>query len=290
MSSLAHEGNPKEDEIIISGGSVLSTAQLDIDFDFIGGVVPNVPASNFGPEAYPGCTYSEEYRYVEQCPLGLRVIDRYDIGSLAGIRLHGSFLGCSGDPSGGFVFAPTEPRFSVDLLSGRRDFSIEVQGSFAGFSIVQGPLNASHTGNFLDAAVQYDIISYAPVCGFCFWVDDQSTPCNFTGVVAINDLANERSYLGYFINADLHSDPPTILATGAACPTDQVLSFFNNLGTGAFELDKSPGILISSSAVNSVVPSLIPNNPNWGFIWLPNNGGGVHQAKFSWGFANWDCT
>ena len=32
MSSLAAEGNPKEAEIAISGGSVLSTAQLDIDF------------------------------------------------------------------------------------------------------------------------------------------------------------------------------------------------------------------------------------------------------------------
>ena len=45
MSSLAHEGNPKEDEIIITGGSVLSTAQLDVDFLFLGlGGTPNIPA------------------------------------------------------------------------------------------------------------------------------------------------------------------------------------------------------------------------------------------------------
>lgn len=37
MSTLAHEGNPKEDSITISGGSVLSTAQLDINFEFFGG-------------------------------------------------------------------------------------------------------------------------------------------------------------------------------------------------------------------------------------------------------------
>jgi hypothetical protein len=42
MPSLAHEGNPKEDDITITGGSVLSTAQLDIDFQFFG--VPNVPS------------------------------------------------------------------------------------------------------------------------------------------------------------------------------------------------------------------------------------------------------
>ena len=47
MSSLAHEGNPKEEEIIIEAGSVLSTAQLDIDFQFFGGDVPNVPEENF---------------------------------------------------------------------------------------------------------------------------------------------------------------------------------------------------------------------------------------------------
>ena len=43
MPSLAHEGNPKEDEIIITAGDVLSTAQLDIDFQFFGPNVPNVP-------------------------------------------------------------------------------------------------------------------------------------------------------------------------------------------------------------------------------------------------------
>lgn len=288
MSSLAHEGNPKEDQIVITGGSVLSTAQLDIDFDFVGGV-PNVPASNFGPEAYPGCTYSEEYRYVEQCPLGLRIIDRYDLGSLAGIKLHGSFLGCSGDPAGGFVFSPTAPFFSIDVLSGRRDLSLQTQGSFAGFSLVQGVVNASHLGDFLSAYAQYDIVSYAPVSGFCFWVDDQSTPCDFTGMVAINDVQNGYSWVGYFIHADLHSDAPTVLATGTLCPTNQILNFFTDVSAGTFELSKTSGLLLSTSLA-AVVPSIITNDPNWGIIWLPNNGGGVHQAKFGYGFVNWDIT
>lgn len=47
MPSLAHEGNPKEtDDLVITGGSVLSTAQLDIDFSFFGSdgqeLVPDV--------------------------------------------------------------------------------------------------------------------------------------------------------------------------------------------------------------------------------------------------------
>ena len=44
MSTLAHEGNPTEDEITITAGDVLSTAQLDIDFQFFGGA-PNVPST-----------------------------------------------------------------------------------------------------------------------------------------------------------------------------------------------------------------------------------------------------
>ena len=44
MSSLAHEGNPKEDTIIITGGDVLSTASLSIPFLFFGGgQPPNIP-------------------------------------------------------------------------------------------------------------------------------------------------------------------------------------------------------------------------------------------------------
>lgn len=43
MSSLAHEGNPKEDEITITGGSVLSTASLDISIPFFGGTPPPPP-------------------------------------------------------------------------------------------------------------------------------------------------------------------------------------------------------------------------------------------------------
>jgi hypothetical protein len=44
MPALAHEGNPKENEIIITGGSVLSTAQLDIDFQFVGSN-PTIPSA-----------------------------------------------------------------------------------------------------------------------------------------------------------------------------------------------------------------------------------------------------
>ena len=43
MSTLAAEGNPKENEIVIAAGDVLSTAQLDVDFRFFGSQGPNIP-------------------------------------------------------------------------------------------------------------------------------------------------------------------------------------------------------------------------------------------------------
>ena len=48
MPSLAHEGNPKEDKIVIASGDVLSTATLDFNFLSLGvvpGVVPHVPST-----------------------------------------------------------------------------------------------------------------------------------------------------------------------------------------------------------------------------------------------------
>ncbi len=52
MSSIAHEGNPKEDTIIITAGDVLSTATLEVDFLFFGDSghplpVPDVPSPDF---------------------------------------------------------------------------------------------------------------------------------------------------------------------------------------------------------------------------------------------------
>ena len=290
MSSLAHEGNPKEDSITITGGSVLSTAQLDINFSFTGGVNPTFPNPTIPPSVAPGCVNREETREIEQCELGLRVIDRYDYGSyIATDKLHGSFVGCSGTPAGGFVFQPTTPLFNIEVVSGRDDLTVAAQGIFAGFSLVEGVINASHVGDFLSAYTLYNLVQGFPRVGFCFWVDIESTPCDFTGCVAINDPADNRTYVGYFINANLHIDDPVIVATGTVCPTNQVLNFFHDVSAGTFELSKTSGLLLSTS-LSSVVPNIIDNQPNWGLIWLPNEAQGAHRATFGYGFSPWDIS
>ena len=287
--ALAHEGNPKEDSITIKAGEVTSTATLTIPLSPGGGGPDGVFNPGVPPSGPVPCGV-EQTRLIEDCALGLRVIDRYDIGSLAGNVLHGSFTGCSGTPPGGFAFQPTATLFDLDIVCGRADNGPGVQGDFAGFSIVEGVINASHLGDFLSANTLYTVTSGAPVIGFCFWVDIDSTPCNFTGVVAINDVPNSRTYLGYFIGADLHSDPPTILDTGTLCPSDEVLSFFTDVSSNTFELSKTSGLLLSSSNLNTIVPTTIDNQPNWGFIWLPNSSVGVHMAKLRYGFSAWDIS
>ena len=62
MSSLAHEGNPKEDEIIITAGSVLSTAQLDVDFLFLG-QGENIPILEEITPYIAESSHSDKYLY-----------------------------------------------------------------------------------------------------------------------------------------------------------------------------------------------------------------------------------
>ena len=65
MSSLAHEGNPKEDQIIIAAGDVLSTAQLDIDFLFFGGA-PNIPSIANPNLTHESSTCADVFEWVDE--------------------------------------------------------------------------------------------------------------------------------------------------------------------------------------------------------------------------------
>lgn len=295
MPSLAHEGNPKEDEIVISGGSVLSTAQLDIDFLFFGGT-PGVPVGDNAPPFYkfPPCIFAEEYRYVENCPLGNFIIDRYDFGSFGALsKLHGQQIDC-GVVSGSVSMAPTTPFFDIDVLSGRHALTGQTQGDYAGFTVWQGTPDIAGSGlpHGGEASAKFSVTSGQPRAGFCFYVDLRSTPCNFTGFVGIMDYVLGLTFLGYFLNADLHSDLPVIIATGRLpdVTTDAILTFSLNNGfpSGTQECDftDTTGFIFNSQAIDSVVPSIIPIVDNFGFIWLPNSAGGVHQAKFK-RLSNW---
>ena len=97
MPSLAHEGNPKEDEIIITAGDVLSTAQLDIDFQFFGGA-PNIPptadpdltvisstcsdvfewAGENDNDTFQGSASGRDWLYLLQTPASGNSLERYN--------------------------------------------------------------------------------------------------------------------------------------------------------------------------------------------------------------------
>lgn len=95
MSSLAHEGNPKEDEITITGGSVLSTASLDVEIlpPVANPVPPTVDPSNshissscsdvfeWAGEndngAFLGSATGRDWLYLQETPASGNSRDRY---------------------------------------------------------------------------------------------------------------------------------------------------------------------------------------------------------------------
>lgn len=95
MSTLAHEGNPKEDEITIGVGSVLSTAQLDVTFPYVGGVTVVPPeevilapiasscsdvfewAGENDNGAFLGSATGRDWLYLQETPASGNSRDRY---------------------------------------------------------------------------------------------------------------------------------------------------------------------------------------------------------------------
>lgn len=126
MPSLAHEGNPKEDEISISGGSVLSTAQLDIDFQFFGGGVPNVPnvedPSSLSrvqscPDVFSWIPYNNAMFWTDQClSSGGDIFRSFDTQSIITIHQTPTCYGILSQTFPG-VAAPQSMSFASTLLS-----------------------------------------------------------------------------------------------------------------------------------------------------------------------------
>lgn len=288
MPSLAHEGNPKEDEITITGGEVLSTTTLSIDFAGGGGLI--VPPEDFTEVVSGGnCQSVQTGRLVENCSLGKLIIDYYDEGSYhATVALHGAQFGCG--ELGAAQLTPTVPRFDFEVTSGRHDGTVETQGNFAGFSVWQGATWLP-SFNYNETAAIFSRSSGDPITGYCFFVSDDSTPCDFTGIVAILDYVNSQSFIGYGVNIDLHSDPITVLATGSLPTTSGVYAWCQTHGYVAsndISLFDDSGDLCNKADISAVVPGIIAPTGNMGFIWLPSTGSGAHVGRWQYGFATWN--
>ena len=158
MSSLAHEGNPKEDEIIITGGSVLSTAQLDIDFLFVQGVQGQPNGPNVPPIA------DIERTFMASCGEVFFWPGKDDLSPVPPILL-------TNINSGG----------STSRYLGT-SVSIQMTPDFHCYGILRTlhPIHASVSGTYVDAGNPYQLHAYyaaflglrsgAPRAGICIYV------------------------------------------------------------------------------------------------------------------------
>lgn len=208
MPSLAHEGNPKEDEIIITAGDVLSTAQLTINF------ASGVPFVVVPPENPPGGGSSS-------CPDTMLFAE----GAFSGTPLYyndsqsGGSITVWSDQNGTGAGAPLSTWLAVSMETSTGCCAC----TYASVEMVDiPPLNFSDDAiypchdMFFTLTIQG--ISDSPYAGLGFWIEDGSTVHDFTGYVLAADMGAGVTRLMKYVHGDLCGDG-TILGIINAVPT-----------------------------------------------------------------------
>ena len=208
MSSLAHEGNPKEDSIIITAGDVLSTAQLDVDFQFFGGTPPNVPPLDQPFNVSASCpnvfTWPDGREYIP--------FNYNDVQSSGAITTFTDQL----------QEQLTNTQYWLDL-------DIESKPNCCGcafvpFHMVDIPSMSFTTDQVFPVhdlqvfRVTFQGKTDTPYAGICAWVEDGSTFDDFTGyVLACNYELSITKFMKY-VHQSLCTEG-TILGVISAVPT-----------------------------------------------------------------------
>jgi hypothetical protein len=280
MPSLAHEGNPKEAEIVISGGSVLSTAQLDIDFQFFAGDVnPTVPSTYD-----PGLT-----QRVQSCP---------DVFQWTGMQDGVDIM---------YLFQNVASGSSIDRYNDQT-LDLTVHSSPDCYGVVSQkywPLNFANNDSWGPALVVWDIefsgvISGTPRAGIALDVlDDLTDPDNVQlfGAVIDMDIDANGNYTGViqgcrWVNQSL-SDFPTILFTITTMPnkTDVIRIQLNqdasDVGNNSFGITLYDSVFatrdsgsVNIEAVNNVIGQRTRHNKmRAGFVAVGGQAPGVMKFK-----------
>lgn len=210
MPSLAHEGNPKEDEIVISGGSVLSTAQLDIDFLFFGGA-PNVPSTsnpNLTVKSTSNC--SDVFLWAGQSER--TAFDDFHGGKSE--HLIGQdfvYFHDSGPNIGAVSDSLKDTTLDLQIHSGPTCYGILWKKVFP----LTFPATNIAAGDELLLDVQFaGVVSGTPRAGPCIWIDDATEVDSAQLFALVVDLDASLTQLVRFNNASVKSmDFATILAT-----------------------------------------------------------------------------
>jgi hypothetical protein len=188
MPSLAHEGNPKEDEIIITAGSVLSTAQLDIDFLFFGGA-PNVPSWAATP-----------FKVSSSCP---------NVFTWPDGREYIPFNYNDVQAGGAITVFTDQLQEQLQNTTHWLDLDIESKPNCCGcayvpFHMVDIPTMSFTTDQVFPVhdlqswRVSFQAVQDTPYAGICAWVEDGSTFDDFTGyVLAANYELSVTKFMKY---------------------------------------------------------------------------------------------
>ena len=286
-SPVAHEGNPKEDTITITGGSVLSTATLTIFVPPISlGESPILPPPLIPPPG-GGCADCSEVvattvRHPSDCSID-DIYEYYMVGSYtAAAELNGTHTGCdigNGSSSVGDVF-------DITIASG-------INGCpTAGFSLWKATPRFGAAEFSEHNARYYGPSSGQPITGFCASVVAGSTVCSFTGYVCLFDHKNSLVVLGYYINADISRTYPTVVATAPLSTTYPNNIWFDWLDNPAG--DPNPSLEFADDFGSTVwvgdgtiSPGLFARSTNMGIIWIGNADSGSHIARWTSNGINW---
>ncbi len=201
MSTLAAEGNPKEDKIVIAAGEVLSTAQLDIDFEFF--------ASPFGIPAPPE---------------GLTVISSScsDVFEWAGENDNNIFQGSAGGrdwlylrdsgTSGGSLDKYYDQTLHLRINSTPFCYGVLWQKIFP-LNFTPGVSPAAGSEVFWRVSFN-GVIDGTGRCGPCVWVDDASKHDNATLFAMVVNKETGQTELRRWTAASLASvDNSTLIGT-----------------------------------------------------------------------------
>ncbi len=189
MSTLAHEGNPKEDKIVIAAGDVLSTAQLDVDFEFFANSPPpNVPPLDVSFAVSSSCpnvfTWPDSREYI---PFNYNDVQ-----------------------SGGAITTFTD-QLQEQLQNTQYWLDLDIESkpnccgcAFVPFFMVDIPSMSFTTDQVFPVhdlqifRASFQSKTATPYAGICAWVEDGSTFDNFTGyVLACNYELSVTKFLKY---------------------------------------------------------------------------------------------
>ena len=189
MSSLAHEGNPKEDELTITGGSVLSTASLDVQIPLFGN--PTVPSTSEPSRSHISSTCSDVFEWAGE----------NDNGAFLGSATGRDWLYLQQTPGSG----NSVERYIDQTLWLRINSTQSCYGAlWQSFDPLNFNAPTATAGQTIDWQVMFNgVIDGTPRAGPCIWLLDGTSANNATLWAAVVNMEANAIWMCQWVNQSL---------------------------------------------------------------------------------------